>query len=208
MNNFRSLENIIRDVAAGKSTASGYTVLENSIRKVITEQNTPRIEKHQGDQIGVGTYTTQHFEMCPAAQLLYADLPKGTDPNLAEKSAITHDKLFALEKQVISKQRADHGDVADAQMLAKQIKHFANQMNLGKQHDYVDMHVDKISKLKTDQGNIIPAKELDIDKERNRHMSPPTQPTPETRDMDIDNTKFLLSRNLKAQRKLKIIDND
>jgi hypothetical protein len=62
-----------------------------------------------------------------------------------------------------------------------------------------------ISKYREDDGRVM---DKITDNEMMRLQSPPTSPTKERQDNDIDNSKFTISRNLKAQRKLKIIDAD
>jgi len=206
MNKFRSLETIIRSVVAGKETSRGYTCLENAIRRVVSEQRS-KIENDQGDQIAAGSYKTKNFEMGGMpAQGLYTSLPKTVNPDDAEKCAILQDQLFALQKQVVAKERATPEDVADADQLVKRIMLFAKKMNLEKEHSYVNKSFNDIKQYETTAGDIIAGKTQNSEIER-RFTSPPRTKTKE-RDTDLDNTKFLLSRNLKAQRKLKIIDND
>jgi hypothetical protein len=186
-----------------------YSSLESIIRKVMLGEAV-RIEKDPADQISAGTYTTKNFEICPQAQKLYSDLPKTVNPDDAEKSAIFQDELFGLEKEVLARSRSSTADVARAKELATKIKHMAEKMNLVSQHSYVDTHVSNIEKhLDSDNTNTVDAKTFDINAEmRKRFSSPPYYNTKEVQDYDIDNTKFAISRNLKAQRKIKIIDND
>lgn len=167
------------------------------------------VEKHSRDQIVAGTYRTQHFEQSPQAQLLYTSLPKKTNPADAEKAAIYQDQLFALEKKVISTGRSTPEEVKLARDLEARIMHMANIMDLGAEHAYIKKSVDRIENSLDLTGNVVDSGSMDLNKEFiKRFFMPPYSETPEKRDMDIDNTKFLLSRNLKAQRKLKIIDND
>lgn len=204
MNKFRSLENKIRDVFAGKGEASTYYSFRTAI-KMVAEKVKHRIEQHATDQIVAGTYHTKHFEMCPSAQKLYVNMPKHVDPGDAEQGAILQDKLFALEKAVVAKNRATQADVDQANELYNKIMHFAKKMKLEAQHDkYLKMHVGTIEgHLKPDTPEVGAD---DTGKSRFKHR--PYEETMEVPDQDIDNTKFKISRFIKAQRKLKIIDND
>ena len=201
MNKFKSLESKIRDVMRGVRAESTYISMRSAIRRIAEGKH--RIETHALDQISAGTYQTKHFEMCPSAQKLYTNLPKNVDPMDAEEGAILQDKLFAIEKGVLSKGRSSQQDVDTARQLVDRTLQVADRMGLRKQHDkYLQMHLGKIeSHLKPDKmdtGKMEPS--------RFKHAS--YEPTIETPDMDIDNSKFKISRSIKGQRKLKIIDND
>lgn len=202
MNKFKSLESKIRDIFRGLRTEASYISMRTAIKQV-AEAKKPRIETHALDQISAGTYRTKDFEMCPTAQKLYYNLPKHVDPMDAEEAAILQDKLFALEKGVLSKNRASQQDVDTAKDLVDKTLQVADRMKLRKQHDdYLQMHLGRIeSRLKPDK-----METGKMDKARFKHAS--YEPTIETPDMDIDNSKFKLSRSIKGQRKLKIIDND
>jgi hypothetical protein len=191
MNQYRSLENRIRDVV-------------RSSRARLREAR-ESIEKDPNDQIVAGTYRTKHFEMCPGAQKLFTSLPRGVNPDQAEKAAILHDQLFALEKQVISKERSTDSDIEEAGQISDKIRMYADMMGISDRVKYLDDHMKKIKKYREEVGNL---KDKITDNEMKRLQSPPSSPTKEKQDNDIDNTKFVISRNLKAQRKLKIIDAD
>lgn len=186
---FRTVENQVRDILLGK----------------IYEQRS-KIEKDQSDQIVAGTYKSKNFEVSPPAQKLFASLPKGTSPNDAEHAAIHHDELFALQKQAMAKERSTKADVEEAEHLADMIRQLGDTMKVSDKMGYLDDHINKIkSYLQKDQDVFDkPTPEM-IAK---RFTSPPMSRTKEPDDRDIDNSKFLISRNIKAQRKLKIIDND
>ena len=202
MNKFKSLESKIRDIFRGLRTEASYVSMRTAIRQV-AEAKKHRIETHALDQISAGTYQTKHFEMCPSAQKLYTNLPKSVDPMDAEEGAILQDKLFALEKAVLSKGRSSQQDVDTARQIVDRTLQVADRMGLRKQHDqYLQMHLGKIeSHLKPDK-----METGKMEKARFKHAS--YEPTIETPDMDIDNSKFKISRSIKGQRKLKIIDND
>lgn len=204
MNKYRSLENKIRDVVAGKQEESTYFSFRTAI-KMVAEKVKHRIEQHVADQIVAGTYHTKHFEMAPSAQKLYVNMPKHVDPNDAEQGAVLQDKLFALEKSVVAKNRATQSDVDQANALYDKIMFFADKMKLRAEHErYLKKHVGTIeSHLKTDS-----AKVGKDESSKSRYQHRPYEETMEVPDADIDNTKFKISRAIKAQRKLKIIDND
>ena len=187
---YRTVENLIRDVIRGK----------------IFEQR-DKLEKDQSDQIVAGTYKTKNFEMCKDAQKLFVSLPKKMNPDLAEKMAIEHDKLFAIEKQTMAKERSTDADIEEAGRIVARIKDIASQAKLPESKiNYLDMHMKTISGYRQDDKEVYdnPSPEM----MKKRFTSPPMSRTKEPNDRDIDNSKFLISRNIKAQRKLKIIDAD
>jgi hypothetical protein len=190
MTKFRTLENTIRDVVRGK---------------MVLEQRDD-LEKDQNDQIVAGTYRTKNFEVCVKAQKLFTNLPKGTDPEATEKSAILHDQLFALEKQVVSKERSTQADVDEANKIVEKIMLHANTMNVSNRMGYLKDHISIIESYKQEEGNTFDNPSDSLIKKR--FTSPPSYSTKERNDRDLDNSKFLIARNLKAQRKLKIIDDD
>lgn len=191
MNQYRSLENKIRDVIRSS--------------RARLREGRESIEKDPNDQIVAGTYKTKNFEMCPGAQKLFTSLPKGVNPDQAEKAAILHDQLFGLEKQVIAKERSTDSDIEEAGQISDKIRMYADMMGVSDRVKYLDDHMKKIQKYREEDGRV---KEKITDNEMKRLQSPPMSNTKERADNDIDNTKFVISRNLKAQRKLKIIDAD
>ena len=82
----------------------------------------------------------------------------------------------------------------------------ARRADLLKEHDFVEDHVKKIESYHKVEGK--PKETVEPEDIKKKFSRPSLAQTPEPRDMDIDNQKFKVSRNLKAQRKLKIIDND
>ena len=191
MNQYRSLENRIRDVIRSS--------------RIKLREGREQIEKDSNDQIVAGTYRTKHFEMCPGAQKLFTSLPKGVNPDQAEKAAILHDQLFALEKQVVAKERSTDSDIEEAGQISDKIRMYADMMGISDRVKYIDGHMKIIKKHREEDGRV---KEKITDNEMKRLQTPPMTPTKERADSDIDNTKYVISRNLKAQRKLKIIDAD
>ena len=171
-------------------------------------------EKDMNDQIAVGHYNTKSFEMSNSAQQLYSNLPKDTNIDDAVATASLLDQLFDLEKDVIGKKNANGSDLTLMKQLVNKILHLANQMNLRDAHEMIVndaiIHIEKYARGESVSGNIIDPED---------HVHPSDDPrfgstskeynTDRTNDRDVDNVKnFLLKRSLRAQRKLKIIDND
>ena len=168
------------------------------------------VETDQNDQISVGSYTTKAFEISPAAQKLYARLPKETDPNVAEKAAIHLDRLFDIDKKVTASGRATPTDYDAAKKHAAFAKKHANEMNLDTEHSFIDTHLNNIQKhLGKDDDHIIDAKDVKHPVDNKRFKRPEHQQNQigPRNDRDIDNLKrYLLSRSRNAQNKIKIID--
>lgn len=187
-----------------------YVTLENRIRDVVRSSRRGLferkfMEKDQGDQIAAGTYVTKHFEVCPGAQKLFASLPTTVRPDDAEKLAILHDKLFALEKHAIAQERTTDDEVEEAGQLADKIRIMADAMGIADRVKYIDGHMKLFKKYQQKDQNVFDKVTPEV---MGRLRTPTITQTPEPKDSDIDNSKFLLSRSLKAQRKLKIIDAD
>ena len=196
--------------------------MENMIRDVvrnsrINEQKMPQgqkfgsgfIEKDQSDQIVAGTYKTKNFEMCPKAQKLFATInkdPMVTNPDKLEKMAILHDQLFGLEKQAIAKEQSSKDDVKEAEQIAQKIFMLGDDLKISDRLQYVNDHIKLIKSYEMPDQMVFdnPSPELI----KKRLTEPPLSRTKEPEDRDIDNSKFVISRNIKAQRKLKIIDAD
>lgn len=204
---YRSLENIIKDIATGYRQPSSVTTLEHSIRNVM-ERKGHYVETDPNDQITVGTYKTKGFEQSAEAQKLYSSLPKDTDPKAAEASAVLHDKLFDLHKDVMAKNRSTSSDVSTAQDLINKIKALAVQMKMEKEHSYLDRMMHDVNQHLEPSGTVLDPKTFSMDDVEHVFASPSLDQTKEKQDSDIDNSKFLITRNIKAQRKLKIIDAD
>ncbi len=212
-NSYKTLESVIKEMASSVPMLEGtdwrYSRICSTIRKVHEQRQS--IEKHERDQLAVGTYFTKNFEMSPKAQLLYANLPKDTDPTSAEKSAILHDKLFALEKQARAAQSATKQAIDSANDYVDQIKMHAKKMGLEKEHSYLETSLNTIKKFAGEVPDV-PVATNDAEVERLKSKtttSPPFQRNPDpVKDMDLDSKNFLIRRNLAAQRKIKIIDGD
>lgn len=169
-------------------------------------------EKDMNDQIAVGSYQTKSFEMSDKAQKLYADLPKDTPSSSAEAAAIQLDKIFDLFRDARAKGHINPDVLLTAITSEKKVRALAKEMDLEKEHDEI---LSDIMRHLNDYA--VDAPERIIDPED--HVHPTDDPrfgtdsknysTDKTNDRDIDNVKnFLIRRSLKAQRKLKIIDND
>jgi hypothetical protein len=193
-----------------------YRSVESKIRDVLEGLQPKHLlgkESDQNDQIAVGSYTTKTFDMSPDAQIIFADLPKETDANSAEQTAIHLDRLFDLHKGIIAAQTATQADLDRADELVAKLKPLADAMG----------HAEKIDKIVSDHHNDLKkyfkdeTKDVDPDyhpADDPRFHSPPSGNKPDPiagpqGDRDIDNVKnYLIKRSKAAQRKIKIIDND
>ena len=169
-------------------------------------------ETDMNDQIAVGSYQTKAFEMSNKAQKLYSNLPKDTDSDSAEQAAIHLDKLFALHKDSKIKGYTSPEAIETAQEHADKVMHLAKAMKLEK--EFKDIVDDSVNFLKGKTGEY-PNNEIEPDQEKSPSEDPRFKTaskdytTDRTNDRDVDNVKnFLIKRSLKAQRKMKIIDND
>lgn len=188
-----------------------YKSLESKIKSLWEK----KVESDQNDQVAVGSYTTKAFEMCKDAQQLYSNLPKDINPNDAEQAAINLDKLFGLEKRVVSQERSSEGDVHTAEQLAARVMKSAKSMNLSKEHEAItNRHLGIIKKYLKPDSNVVSSEKSFHPADDKRFQTPPKGQVPDPQggpqgDRDIDNVKkYLISRSQKAQRKIKIIDND
>lgn len=191
-NKYESLETRIKKMMIG----------EKIVNYKIGDQN---VENDPDDQIVVGSLVTRNFDMSPPAQKLYSALDKSLDVNAAENAARFQDQLFALEKQVVLTQKADASDAKQAQLMYDRAMKYADKIGLGKEHSYLAKHLDFIKSKVAE-----PTFDTTFDGANdNRFKTPPKSLTNPDTDRDIDNVKgYLMSRSLKAQRKLKIIDGD
>lgn len=167
-------------------------------------------EKDMNDQIAVGSYQTKAFEMSDKAQKLYSDLPSDTPADAAEHAAIELDKILDLFRDARARGHINPKELDAAITSEKKVRKMAKEMNLEKEHD--DILSDIMRHLK-DYTDSAPQRIIDPED----HVHPLDDPrfgtdskdynTDRTNDRDVDNVKnFLIRRSLKAQRKLKIID--
>jgi hypothetical protein len=198
---YRSLSNTIRDIAE-RATPGQHGAM--------APDGGP--EKDMNDQIAVGSYQTKSFEMSDKAQKLYSNLPKDTPGPAAESAAISLDKLFDIFRDAVAKGFINATDMETARTHVDKVDHLSKEMNLVKQHSDI---TNDIMRHLADYAEDNPARVITPD----QHKHPSDDPrfgtdskdysTDRTSDRDVDNVKnFLIRRSLKAQRKLKIIDND
>jgi len=213
MDKYKSLESVIRDMPRTVPMLDNvewrYSRICTTIKKMYEQRN--EIEKHEGDQLTVGTYMTKNFEESPKAQLLFSSLPKDTNPDQAEKCAILLDKLFAIEKNTKASESATNQEVSTAEELVDRIKMLADKLGFGSKINFVDTNLNNIKKF----AGVVPDmpvatddKQIDNLKKKTQ-LSPPFQRHPDPKkDLDLDSKQFLIRRDLKGQRKIKIIDVD
>jgi hypothetical protein len=105
--------------------------------------------KEETTQVTVGDYTTKHFDMCPSAVKLYSKIKNMTVMvHLIVENMMLHDVFFRLEKQAVAQGAIDEDDLEKAQEYADLIMDNARQMNLEKEHSYIeDVHMPKFDKL-------------------------------------------------------------
>ncbi len=195
---YRTFGSVVRDI------------MEKRARNNMAPDGGP--EKDMNDQIAVGSYQTKSFEMSNAAQKLYSDLPSDTPSGAAESCAIELDKLFGIDKDTTGKDFATLQDHIAALACIDKIKNLSKDMKLESEHDKI---VAPILKRIKDHFNKRPNNIINPED----YVHPTDDPrygntskdyaTDRVSDRDVDNVKkFLVRRSLKAQRKLKITDND
>lgn len=199
---YKSQTNVIRDILEAKAIMGAHGAL--------APDGGP--EKDMNDQIAVGSYQTKAFEMSDKAQKLYSDLPTDTPGGAAEQAAIHLDKLFDLFRDAVARGHINATDMEMARTHVNKVELLAKEMNLEKEHEEITSDV---MRHLTDYAVDTPPRIIDPED----HVHPADDPrfgtdskeyhTDRVNDRDVDNVKkFLIRRSLKAQRKLKIIDND
>ena len=180
---YKSLESKIRDMLEGKTGAISVT------------KDRDTMEHDPNDQVTVGTYKSKHFEISPEAQKLFSQgIPKNSNAIDAEHLAIHHDKLFALVKGAMVKKQVSDTDLENAKDHMSKIQYLATKLGLEGEINYLQPHVEKLFKHAGTEGNPFTSK--------------PTEYTQEPRDFDVDNTKQFITRAAKAERKVKVIDDE
>ena len=198
---YRSLKNTILEVIISGKIEKG---IKNEPAKVTTGLKdmpiTNKVETDPSDQITAGTYRTRHFEMNPQAQFLFANLPRDPrmDHDALEQLAILMDQLFGIHKDAASGGFATDSELDLASDLTLKIHHAARGLNLHKSVGFVDDTLRLITDLH----------KSGRDKTSTIRKTHPTVFTKEKPDKDVDNTMFAISRSNRAQRKLKVIDDD
>lgn len=114
-----------------------------------TDDTVSKVHDTSDSQVQVGEYLTKHFDMCPAAQELYSEIKDKTDMiHLIVEAAMLHDLFFKIEKQIIAMGAADDDAVNKAQHYAMMILNLAEEMNLVKEHFYIEqVHMTKIHEI-------------------------------------------------------------
>lgn len=169
-------------------------------------------EKDMNDQIAVGSYQTKAFEMSDKAQKLYSELPKDTPAGSAESAAIELDRIFDLFRDARARGHINPKELQAAITSEKKVMAMAKEMGLENEHKDI---LSDIMRHLSDYAEDAPERIIDPED----HVHPLDDPrfgtdakdynTDRTNDRDVDNVKqYLIRRSLKAQRKLKIIDND
>ena len=180
---YKSLENKIKDMLEGKTGA------------ISVSKDRETMEHDPDDQVTVGTYKSKHFEISPEAQKLFSQgIPKNSNAIDAEQLAIHHDKLFSLVKGAMVKKQVSDTDIENAQDHLSKIQYLATKLGLEGQINYLTPHIEKLTKHAGTEGNPFTSK--------------PTEYSQEPRDFDVDNTKQFITRAAKAERKVKIIDDE
>jgi len=214
---YKKLETKIREVFSGVDSGSTYTRLEHDIRNVM-EANAKvkngsawNFEKDQNDQVPAGSYTTKNFEVSKDAQKFFlGQIPKESDPNAVEQMAIHTDKLFDMVKHAIVKERITKDELDIANDHVRKIHDLAGKLNLlDKVKPFIKDQMDTIEKYKAEENPINMVSADDVEKEvASRFASKPYDPGEVPRDFDVDNDARFINRRVKAERKLKIIDDE
>lgn len=186
-----------------------YRSLAQTIRKLYEAP----VETDANDQIAIGSYQTKAFEVSPDAQKLYMNFPK-KHASAGEQIAIQLDKLFDLQKTIVSQERATPADLDHARALADIVMTLAGSIEMADEHSFVSKAVDTIEKYLKPHSNFVDQHIHPADNPK--FAGPPKHNLPDAKqnvqgkgDRDVDNTRhYAIARGLKAQRKLKIIDTD
>ncbi len=138
-------------------------------------KNTVLYEQDFKQELDIYGYQTQHFDMCPGAQNLYKRIMAGdfTDgmPSVKEQEVLIrlaklHDKLFGMEKIALSSKDGVSKEFADkSQEVANRIMELAKELDLTKEHGYIQQHVDVIKDKINEMAIILPEQEDDIELE-------------------------------------------
>lgn len=203
---------------------SKYVSMANAIRSVM--EAAPKIgpgghgalapdggpEKDMNDQVAVGSYQTKAFEMSDKAQKLYSNLPKDTPGGTAESIAIELDKIFDLFRDARARGHINPKELETAIVSEKKVMKLAKEIGLEKEHKDI---LSDIMRHLSDYSEDAPLRVINPEDQKHPSDDPrfgtdaKDYNTDRTNDRDVDNVKgFLIRRSLKAQRKLKIIDND
>jgi hypothetical protein len=141
--------NSLRDYIVYEGVETKNEALEDEMEDSEEELEDEESEDNQENQLKIGDYTTQHFDICPSAVALYSDILSKTDMiHLVVESMMLHDLLFKLEKFAIAMGVADTELVDKAQHYADMIMALAREMNLESEHTYIEnVHMSKFKEL-------------------------------------------------------------
>ncbi len=198
---YRSLNTEAMSVLTRKAETGVGAQPEKFTTGLATTPVTNTVEVDPSDQIVAGSYRTKHFEMNPQAQYLFANIPRDPrmDYGMLEKLAIEMDRLFGIHKRAATNELATEQEKADADEIGRKIYHMARGLNLHNSVGFIDDTLRLITGL-SQRGETSPADKM--------RKGMPVVMTKEKPDKDVDNSTFALSRASKAQKKLKIIDDD
>jgi len=198
---YRSLNTEAKAVLLRKAETGVEDQPDKFTSGLATTPVTNAVEVDPSDQIVAGSYRTKHFEMNPQAQYLFANIPRDPrmDYGMLEKLAVEMDKLFGIHKKAATNEHATDQEKNDADEIGRRIYHMARGLNLHNSIGFIDDTLRLIAGL-AQRGENVP-----LDKLR---QAVPVVMTKERPDKDVDNSVFALSRASKAQKKLKIIDDD
>jgi hypothetical protein len=126
---------------------------------------------NNSNQVTIGDYTTQHFDICPSAQALYSNIRGKTNMiHLIVETMMLQDLLFRLEKQAIAMGSIDSEELEKAEEFAELIMENAERMDLEAEHAYInDVHLAKFKQLAG-----VSTQEENDDDEEDDSMLPPS----------------------------------
>jgi hypothetical protein len=141
--------NSLRDYIVYEGVETKDEESEDEMEDSDEESEDEESKDNQENQLKIGDYTTQHFDICPSAVALYSDILSKTDMiHLVVESMMLHDLLFKLEKFAIAMGVADTELVDKAQHYADMIMSLAREMDLESEHAYIDdVHMAKFKEL-------------------------------------------------------------
>lgn len=198
---YRSLNTEVKAVLLKKAETGVGAQPEKFTTGLATMPVTNTVEVDPSDQIVAGSYRTKHFEMNPQAQFLFANLPRDPrmDYGMLEKLAVEMDRLFGIHKSAATNEYATESELNDAQNISKKIYHIARGLNLHNSIDFINDSLRLITGL-SQRGDAVSTEKM--------RKAVPVEFTKEKPDKDVDNAVFAMSRASKAQRKIKVIDDD
>ena len=141
-----------RAVKVCKGQMQGESALEKSKKGMAMYGKKAKMREESATEVNVFGYQTQHFDICPSAYALYKKIVDENlvdDKDLVIRVAKLLDTLFYMEK--IAKENPNmvtDSFISIAQNTADLIMSAAvEKMNLEKEHDFVQNHVDIIKNI-------------------------------------------------------------